>query len=91
MAKNQIKLRREPIDPLDIGRYQDYSALMQRHERKQKRKRVIRFFTFSLIITVIVLILLIIISYLWFGVQKGHQHGLHQAVRPDARLPRTTG
>jgi cell division protein FtsN len=70
MGKNEIKLRRRPLDPADILRYHNYPALMKRHKRSRRLKRVVRFFTFSLIIAVIVLLFLIIVSYLWFGVKK---------------------
>jgi hypothetical protein len=70
MGKNEIKLRRRHLNPADILRYHNYPALVKRHERSRRLKRVVRFFTFSLIITVIVLLFLIILSYLWFGVKK---------------------
>ena len=70
MGKNEIKLRRHYLNPADILRYHNYPALMKRHERSRKLKRVIRFFTFSVIVTIIVLLFLMIISYLWFGVDK---------------------
>jgi len=70
MGKNEIKLRRRHLNPVDILRYHDYPALVKRHERSRRLKRVVRFFTFSLIVTIIVLLLLMIISYLWFGVKE---------------------
>jgi len=70
MGKNEIKLRRRHLNPADILRYHDYPALVKRHERSRRLKRVVRFFTFSLIVTIIVLLLLMIISYLWFGVKE---------------------
>ena len=70
MGKNEIKLRRRHLNPVDILRYHNYPALVKRHERSRRLKRVVRFFTFSLIVTIIVLLLLMIISYLWFGVKE---------------------
>ena len=70
MGKNEIKLRRNLLDPADILRYHNYPALLKRHERSRRIKRVVRFFTFSLLITIVVLLLLMIISYMWFRVEK---------------------
>lgn len=73
MGKSEIKLRRNVLNPLDIERYRDYSALLKRHDRDRKRRRALRFFAFSLIITLIVVLFLVIITFLWFRIQNRHQ------------------
>jgi len=70
MGKNEIKLRRQMLDPSDIGRYRNYPALMRQHERAKRVKRNVRIFTYSILVTLIILLFLIIISFMMFRWEK---------------------
>jgi len=95
MGKNEIKLRRQPLNPADILRHHNYPALLKKHARTRQIKRAVRFFTFSLIITIVVLMLLMIISYVWFRVDKtsqelkrGHEMSISDPLREFQPLRR---
>lgn len=73
MGKSEIRLRKQVLNPLEIERHRDYQGLMKRHEQINRRKRFLKFFTFSLLITLMVILFLIIVSYLWFRVEKKNE------------------
>jgi hypothetical protein len=58
MGRNEVKLRRQIINPDDIHRHRNYSALMKQFERTRRFKRALRLFVYSLLITVVVLLFL---------------------------------
>lgn len=63
MARHEIKLRKQLIDESALQRHRDYSALLQRHERKRKRRKTKRFFIYSFVVAAVTILLLILASY----------------------------
>jgi len=64
MAKNEIKLRKQLVDENALQRHRNYSLLLQKHYRQQRKKRSRKIFMYSIMIAVITVLLLIIVSYL---------------------------
>ena len=51
------------IDEGALQRHRNYSALLQLHEREQRKKRTKRIFIYSFVVAVVTILLLIVVSY----------------------------
>jgi len=67
MGRNEIRLRRQSISAGRIHRHQNYSALMRKHGRYLKFKRVLY------ILYVVVFIILFLLLFLVIKINKEHR------------------
>lgn len=81
MARNEIKLRRQLIDESALQRHRNYSLLLQKHEREQRKKRTRKFFIYSLAVAVVTVLLLILASY--FLVKWEKERELKKSNKPN--------
>lgn len=51
------------IDEGALQRHRNYSALLQLHEREQRKRRTKRIFIYSFLVAVVTILLLIVVSY----------------------------
>lgn len=56
MSRNDIRLRRKRFTATGADRFRNYGAVLERHAREQKLKRITRIFTFVLLIGLVVLL-----------------------------------
>ena len=67
MSKNDIRLRRKRFTATGADRFRNYGAVLQRHEREQKLRRITRIFTYLLLIALIILA--------WFAADRWLERG----------------
>ncbi|MBS1543246.1 MAG: hypothetical protein JST14_06400 [Bacteroidetes bacterium] len=60
MSKNEIRLRRQRMGSHRTERYRNYGAVLERHEKDMRLKKILRVFVMFLI-TLIIMVLLIIV------------------------------
>ena len=60
MSKHDIRLRRQKFTARGPDRFRNYGAVLQRHEKEMKIRKIIRVFTFLFVIMIIVMWILII-------------------------------
>ena len=63
MGRNEIRLRRHTMSAGNIARHRNYGALMERHERNQKIRRMAKFFIYFLLIAFLLIIFIIIVRW----------------------------
>jgi uncharacterized membrane protein (DUF106 family) len=80
MAKNEIKLRKRLIDESALQRHRNYSLVLQKHYREQRKKKSKRIFIYSLVVAVITVLLLILASY--FLIKRERDRELKKNVDP---------
>jgi hypothetical protein len=61
MSKNDIRLRRQKFTARGPDRFRNYGAVLDRHEREMKIKKIVRVFTFLFIIMIIVMMIIIVV------------------------------
>lgn len=61
MSKNDIRLRRQKFMARGPDRFRNYGAVLERHEKETKVRRIIRVFTFLFIIMIIVMLIVIVV------------------------------
>lgn len=69
MSRNEIKLRRQRASATAADRFRNYSAILSRHQRDMRMKRLMRFLWISVVAIVMILIILIGL-YFVLGAQK---------------------
>ena len=69
MSRNEIKIRRQRASATGAERFRNYSAILSRHQRDMRMKRLVRFLWISIVAIVMILIILIGI-YLLLGTTK---------------------
>ena len=61
MSKNEIRLRRQKFTARGPDRYRNYGAVLDRHEKEMKIRKIVRVFTFLFIIMIIVMMIIIVV------------------------------
>lgn len=61
MGRNEIRLRRHRLTAKGSDRFRNYGAVLKRHEREMRMKKVFRLIT-TLLVILILLILIVFIS-----------------------------
>ena len=72
MGQNEIRLRRNPISAGKIHRHQNYSALMRKHGRYLKLKKMLY------VLYVVIFVILFGLLFMVIHLQKKHGRTLHQ-------------
>lgn len=65
MGSNEIRLRKQKLNPRRIERHRNYAELMRRHRRGLKTKQLL-----LLVVYIIVVLILILLSYIAIRVEK---------------------
>ena len=61
MSKHDIRLRRQKLTARGPDRFRNYGAVLDRHEKEMRIKKVVRVFTFLFIIMIIVMMIVIVV------------------------------
>lgn len=61
MSKHDIRLRRQKFMARGPDRFRDYSAVLERHGKEMRIKKVVRVFTYLFIILIIVMMIVIVV------------------------------
>ena len=60
MSRNDIRLRRQRLAAGGSHRFRNYGAVLERHEKDMKIKKIVRVFTYFAIILIVVMLLIIV-------------------------------
>jgi hypothetical protein len=60
MSKNEIRMRRR-MGARGAERFRNYGEVLDRHEREQRIRKIIRVFTFIFIIMIVVMLIVIVV------------------------------
>ncbi|MBY0432694.1 MAG: hypothetical protein K2U26_01140 [Cyclobacteriaceae bacterium] len=61
MSKHEIRLRRQRLTARGSDRFRNYGAVLQRHERDMRLKKILRVFTLFLVILIILVLIVIVV------------------------------
>ncbi len=61
MSKHEIRLRRQKITTRGTERFRNYGAVLQRHEKEKRIKKILRVFAFFFIILIVVMMIVIVV------------------------------
>ena len=61
MSKHEIRLRRQKMTARGTERFRNYGAVLERHEKEVRIKKILRVFTFFFIILIIVMLIVIVV------------------------------
>ena len=61
MSKHDIRLRRQKFMARGAERFRNYGAVLERHEKEMRIKKILRAFTYFLIILFVVLLIVIVV------------------------------
>ena len=62
MSKHEIRLRRQKFTARGSERFRNYGAVMQRHEKEMRIKKLVRVFSFLFIILIVVMLIIILVN-----------------------------
>lgn len=65
MGSNEIRLRKQRLNPRQIARHRDYSELMRKHRRGLKTKQLL-----LVVVYIIVVLILILLSFIAIRLEK---------------------
>jgi flagellar biosynthesis/type III secretory pathway M-ring protein FliF/YscJ len=65
MGGNEIRLRKQRLNPGRIARHRDYAELMRRHQRRLKAKQLL-----LVVVYIIVVLILILLSFIAVRIEK---------------------
>jgi len=68
MGNNEIRLRKQKLNPGRIARHRNYAELMRRHKRGLKTKQLL-----LIIIYIIVVLLLLLLSFIAIRIEKNRE------------------
>jgi hypothetical protein len=61
MSKHEIRLRRHKFTARGTERFRNYGAVLERHEKEMRIKKIMRAFTMLLIILIVVMLIIIVV------------------------------
>ena len=68
MGSNEIRLRKQKLNPGKIARHRNYAELMRRHKRGLKTKQLL-----LVVIYIIVVLVLILLSYIAIRIERNRE------------------
>ncbi|GEM_PF-545133 len=68
MGSNEIRLRKQKLNPGRIAHYRNYAELMRRHRRSLKTKQLL-----MVVIYVVIVLILILLSFLAIRIEKNRE------------------
>lgn len=60
MSNHDIRLRRQKFTARGPDRFRNYGAVLQRHEKEMKIRKVVRVFTYLFVIMIIIMLIVIV-------------------------------
>lgn len=60
MGRNEIRLRRSRLSGHGAERFRNYGAVLERHEKEMRLKKIMRAITYFLVILIVVALLVIV-------------------------------
>ena len=61
MSRHEIRLRRKRTTARGTERFRNYGAVLERHEKEKRIRKILRVFTFFFIILIIVMLIVIVV------------------------------
>ncbi len=61
MSKHEIRLRRHKLTARGTERFRNYGAVLERHEKEMKIKKIMRAFTLFMIILIVIMLIIIVV------------------------------
>ncbi len=61
MSKHEIRLRRQKITARGTERFRNYGAVLERHEKEKRIRKILRVFTLLFIILSVAMLIIIVI------------------------------
>jgi hypothetical protein len=61
MSKHDIRLRRQKFTARGTDRYRNYGAVLERHEKEKRLRKVVRVFSMLFIILIIIVMIVIVV------------------------------
>jgi len=68
MGSNEIRLRKQKLNPGNIARHRNYAALMRRHKRELKTRQLL-----LVAIYIVVVLVLLLLSYIAIRIEKNRE------------------
>lgn len=68
MGSNEIRLRKQRLNPGNISRHRNYAELMRRHRRGLKTRQLL-----LIVIYIVVVLLLLLLSYIAIRVERNRE------------------
>ena len=68
MGSNEIRLRKQRLNPGKIARHRDYAELMRRHRRGLKTKQLL-----LVAIYIVIVLLLLLLSYIAIRIERNRE------------------
>ena len=62
MSKHEIRLRRQKLTARGSERFRNYGAVLQRHEKEMRIRKMIRVFSFLFVILIVVMLIIILVN-----------------------------
>ena len=81
MSKHDIRLRRQKLMARGAERFRNYGAVLERHEKEMRIKKILRAFTYFLIILFVVLLIVIVVRVERRAVKKGAESSMYLDIR----------
>jgi competence protein ComGC len=68
MGSNEIRLRKQRLNPGNISRHRNYAELMRRHRRGLKTRQLL-----LVVIYIVIVLVLLLLSYIAIRVEKARE------------------
>ena len=62
MSKHEIRLLRQKFTARGLERFRNYGAVLQRHEKEMRIRKIIRVFSFLFITLIVVMLIIILVN-----------------------------
>lgn len=62
MSKHEIRLRKQKFTARGSERFRNYGAVLQRHEKEMRIRKIVRVFSFLFIILIVVMLIIILVN-----------------------------
>lgn len=73
MSRHEIRLRRQRMTARGTERFRNYGAVLERHEKEKRIKKILRVFGFFLIILIVVMMIVIVVRVERKAVKKNKE------------------
>ena len=75
MSKHDIRLRRQRLTARGTERFRNYGAVLERHEKEKRIKKILRVFAYFFIILIVVMMIVIVVRVERKFVKKNTETG----------------
>jgi heme/copper-type cytochrome/quinol oxidase subunit 2 len=79
MSRNEIKIRRQRASATGADRFRNYAAILSRHQRDLRKKRLTRFLWIS-VVAIIAIIIIVLAVFVVFSKTHQEKNATHSAM-----------